>query len=73
MYYNEFILFQVDVATDAEDSNESSEEVAVGNKMYRTVRQRMNSRRATSFHYDRGQRREPGHAQVSRMASSKYI
>ena len=47
----------MDIATDAESSNEggSTDEPQVGNKVYRTVRQRMTARRTASFHH--GQRR----------------
>jgi len=49
---------EVEIATDAESSNEGAdgeEEPQVGNKVYRTVRQRMVSRRTASFHH--GQRK----------------
>ncbi|KAF6020906.1 hypothetical protein EB796_020821 [Bugula neritina] len=48
---------EVDIATDVESSNEGgpADEPQVGNKVYRTVRERMSARRTASFHH--GQRR----------------
>lgn len=47
----------MDIATDVESSNEGgpADEPQVGNKVYRTVRERMSARRTASFHH--GQRR----------------